>query len=92
MRESVRAATLLLLLVSVVNSETESTTGEARLYNNGHTDTNRGIVQVYYNGSWTTMCGRNRWNALSAIVVCKQLGYSEYGKRIRIKNKVNSEI
>ena len=36
--------------------------------------TNEGLVEVYCNGQWGTVCG---FSSNDADTVCKQLGYSE---------------
>ena len=48
-----------------------------RLFNNGNTSPNNraGIVEVYYNNQWGTIC-RSSYNDDTATVVCHQLGYS----------------
>lgn len=41
----------------------------------------RGRLEIFHNGEWGTVCG-NRFDQVSADVVCQQLGYnraSEYG-------------
>ena len=49
-----------------------------RLFNNGNTSPNNtaGIVEVYYNNQWGTICRKSYNNYDAAIIVCKQLGYS----------------
>ena len=48
-----------------------------RLFNNDNTSPSNtaGIVEVYFNNQWGTIC-RSSYNYDTAIVVCRQLGYS----------------
>ena len=39
---------------------------------------NAGRVEVCSNSLWTSVC-HNTWDPLDARVVCRELGYSEYG-------------
>ena len=40
----------------------------------------RGIVEVCVNQSYTTILMDNNWNDEDAFVICRQLGFSEYGE------------
>ena len=40
---------------------------------------NEGLVEVYFNGRWGTVC-HNNWNDKLASLVCVQLGLSSSGK------------
>ncbi|XP_041462930.1 neurotrypsin-like [Lytechinus variegatus] len=50
--------------------------GLVRLNNRGSTNTNAGIVEVYYQGIWRTACAAPYWNSNAATVVCRQLGFT----------------
>ncbi len=40
---------------------------------------NEGYVQLCINGGWKTLCGSNFFR-VEADVVCRQLGYRDFGK------------
>ena len=42
-----------------------------------------GNVEVCYNRVFNTLCG-NSWRNVEASLVCKELGYSEFGKKMLI--------
>ena len=51
-------------------------TGDIRL--TGGTYSNEGLLEVYCNGEWGTVCDHS-FSRTDAIVACRQLGYNEYG-------------
>ena len=51
-------------------------TGDIRL--TGGTYSNEGLLEVYCNGEWGTVCD-DSFSSTDAIVACRQLGYNEYG-------------
>ena len=53
----------------------------------GGSSYNEGIVEVYYNGRWGSVCN-DGWDECDARIVCKQLGFKSaelayFGKRPR---------
>ncbi|EDV22998.1 uncharacterized protein TRIADDRAFT_681, partial [Trichoplax adhaerens] len=49
--------------------------GALRLINDNSTQTTSGIVQIYQNGTWGTVCSRYSFSRSAANILCKQLGY-----------------
>ena len=70
----------MLYLCSVPDVEsTNCTMGDVRLQDG--TIENEGRVEVCVNGVWGSVCDYG-WSTIDANVVCKQLGYSIYGKLV----------
>ena len=53
------------------------TTGDVRLKGGGYF---YGQVQVCIGGVWGSVCRNEYWDNNDASVICKQLGFSPYGK------------
>jgi len=58
--------------------ETSTLEGSVRLYGSPSS----GILQIYQNGMWGTVCS-NDFNAAEGHVACRQLGYSVLQQSIR---------
>ena len=70
----------MLYLCSVPDVKSSNcTTGDVRLQDG--TIENEGRVEVCVNGVWGSVCDYG-WSTIDANVVCKQLGYSIYGKLV----------
>ena len=52
--------------------------GIVRLYQNGVASSSyyHGIVQIWFNGQWGNICGRDYYDQYEADVICHQLGYT----------------
>ena len=62
-----------------LNTEVECETGEIRLV--GGVTYSTGRLEVCGNGVWGRVCNRNQyWGPDNAVVVCRQLNFSDNGK------------
>nr|XP_054755615.1 scavenger receptor cysteine-rich type 1 protein M130-like [Lytechinus pictus] len=64
-----------LVYDGLVCAQTEHVEGDIRLVD-GISNSNQGRVEIYHNGVWGTVCGRN-WGWEEATVVCRQLYLGE---------------
>lgn len=71
---SMRFAFLVVLVVLSARASLQSTHGAVRL--RGGNLLSEGRVEVFYNGSWGSVCD-DRWDDYDARVVCRMLGYSD---------------
>jgi len=53
--------------------------GSVRVVSRYGSSSSRGNVELCVNGRWRTMCA-NSWDNRDASVICRQIGYSPFGK------------
>ena len=60
----------------IVPAEEQCATGDVRLVNGSNF---AGRLEVCFYGVWGTVCRFENWNAVSADIVCRQLGINATG-------------
>ena len=68
---------IITLYVAQVTTTANCTNGDLRL--SGSTNSRQGRVEMCYERQWGTVCD-DSWGTNDAKVVCRQLGFSSYGK------------
>lgn len=59
-----------------INNFAEAINGVVRIFSPHGVDNIRaGTVQIYFNGTWGTICSKSHFSLASARVICNQLNY-----------------
>ena len=64
--------------MALLNFAALCTSGSIRLVSSENVNSSFGRVEICVNGTWGTVCDQF-WDNRDASVICRQLGYSEYG-------------